>query len=29
VVKSTRTNEGTDSDGKPKKAGWWQRRGFF
>lgn len=29
VVKSTRTNEATDSDGKPKKAGWWQRRGFF
>ncbi|MBB3609158.1 ribonuclease E/G [Rhizobium sp. BK602] len=29
VVKSTRTNEGTDGDGKPKKAGWWQRRGFF
>lgn len=32
VVKSTRTNEGSESDGesaKPKKAGWWQRRGFF
>jgi ribonuclease E len=29
VVKSTRTAEQTDSDGKPKKAGWWQRRGFF
>lgn len=32
VVKSTRTNEGSDGDGdptKPKKAGWWQRRGFF
>ncbi|MDR6899684.1 Rne/Rng family ribonuclease [Rhizobium miluonense] len=32
VVKSTRTNEGGESDGestKPKKAGWWQRRGFF
>ncbi|PZM16790.1 Rne/Rng family ribonuclease [Rhizobium tubonense] len=29
VVKSTRTAEATDSDGKPKKAGWWQRRGFF
>ena len=32
VVKSTRTNEGGDGDGdptKPKKAGWWQRRGFF
>ncbi|NTF41707.1 ribonuclease E/G [Rhizobium rhizogenes] len=32
VVKSTRTNEGGDGDSdptKPKKAGWWQRRGFF
>ncbi|ASW06238.1 ribonuclease E/G [Rhizobium sp. 11515TR] len=32
VVKSTRANEGSESDGeptKPKKAGWWQRRGFF
>ncbi|SCB23639.1 Rne/Rng family ribonuclease [Rhizobium multihospitium] len=32
VVKSTRANEGAESDGeptKPKKAGWWQRRGFF
>ncbi|MGN6778414.1 Rne/Rng family ribonuclease [Rhizobium sp.] len=32
VVKSTRANEGGESDGeptKPKKAGWWQRRGFF
>ena len=32
VVKSSRTNEGSDGDGeptKPKKAGWWQRRGFF
>jgi ribonuclease E len=29
VVKSTRTAEATESDGKPKKAGWWQRRGFF
>ncbi|SCB16001.1 Rne/Rng family ribonuclease [Rhizobium hainanense] len=32
VVKSTRTNEGSEGDGeptKPKKAGWWQRRGFF
>ncbi|NLS03254.1 ribonuclease E/G [Rhizobium sp. P32RR-XVIII] len=30
TVKSTRTEpaEG-DTDGKPKKAGWWQRRGFF
>ncbi|MGA1801455.1 Rne/Rng family ribonuclease [Rhizobium sp. HT1-10] len=26
AVKST---QATDSDGKPKKAGWWQRRGFF
>ncbi len=25
TVKST----STDGDGKPKKAGWWQRRGFF
>ncbi|MDL2407200.1 Rne/Rng family ribonuclease [Rhizobium calliandrae] len=32
VVRSTRTSEGGDTDGeptKPKKAGWWQRRGFF
>ncbi|MDE1994801.1 MAG: hypothetical protein KGI75_20020, partial [Rhizobiaceae bacterium] len=32
VVRSTRANEGGDGDGeptKPKKAGWWQRRGFF
>ncbi len=32
VVTSNRTNEGGDGDGepnKPKKAGWWQRRGFF
>ncbi|MFS8045058.1 Rne/Rng family ribonuclease [Rhizobium sp. BR 314] len=32
VVTSNRTNEGGDTDGepnKPKKAGWWQRRGFF
>ncbi|MDM9619811.1 ribonuclease E/G [Rhizobium sp. S96] len=28
TVTSTRT-EPTDNDGKPKKAGWWQRRGFF
>ncbi|MBO9193792.1 ribonuclease E/G [Rhizobium sp. 16-449-1b] len=28
TVKSS-TTEATDSDGKPKKAGWWQRRGFF
>jgi ribonuclease E len=26
AVKSTQATEG---DGKPKKAGWWQRRGFF
>jgi len=26
AVKST---QATESDGKPKKAGWWQRRGFF
>ncbi|MBB3290324.1 MULTISPECIES: ribonuclease E/G [unclassified Rhizobium] len=32
VVTSTRANEGGDGEGeptKPKKAGWWQRRGFF
>ncbi|AYG58836.1 Rne/Rng family ribonuclease [Rhizobium jaguaris] len=32
VVRSTRTSEGGEPDGeptKPKKAGWWQRRGFF
>ncbi|MBB4570587.1 Rne/Rng family ribonuclease [Rhizobium leucaenae] len=32
VVKSSRANEGGEGDGeptKPKKAGWWQRRGFF
>ncbi|MGZ9720634.1 Rne/Rng family ribonuclease [Rhizobium miluonense] len=32
VVTSNRANEGSDGDGeptKPKKAGWWQRRGFF
>ncbi|OCJ18302.1 ribonuclease [Rhizobium sp. AC44/96] len=28
TVTSTRT-ETTENDGKPKKAGWWQRRGFF
>jgi ribonuclease E len=28
VVKSTRTAE-AETAGKPKKAGWWQRRGFF
>ncbi|WP_455872794.1 Rne/Rng family ribonuclease [Rhizobium yanglingense] len=27
TVKSTRSE--ADNDGKPKKAGWWQRRGFF
>ncbi|MBZ9790300.1 ribonuclease E/G [Rhizobium sp. 3T7] len=30
TVKSTRGDAGeSDGDGKPKKAGWWQRRGFF
>ncbi len=30
AVKSTQAaDKATDSDGKPKKAGWWQRRGFF
>ncbi|MBO9098161.1 ribonuclease E/G [Rhizobium sp. L58/93] len=30
AVKSTQaTDKATDGDGKPKKAGWWQRRGFF
>ncbi|MFK0330454.1 ribonuclease E/G [Rhizobium sp. NPDC090275] len=28
TVKSS-TAEAADGDGKPKKAGWWQRRGFF
>ncbi|TCL70503.1 ribonuclease E/G [Rhizobium sp. BK251] len=32
VVKSSRTTEAPEGEGdatKPKKAGWWQRRGFF
>ncbi|OWV68053.1 ribonuclease [Rhizobium sp. R339] len=29
TVKSTRSDIGESDDGKPKKAGWWQRRGFF
>ncbi|MGR9316266.1 Rne/Rng family ribonuclease [Rhizobium leguminosarum] len=29
TVKSTRVENGEGDDGKPKKAGWWQRRGFF
>ncbi|ABC90444.1 ribonuclease E protein [Rhizobium etli CFN 42] len=29
TVKSTRTDNGESDEGKPKKAGWWQRRGFF
>ncbi|MGR9163170.1 Rne/Rng family ribonuclease [Rhizobium leguminosarum] len=29
TVKSTRIENGEGDDGKPKKAGWWQRRGFF
>ncbi|EJZ23271.1 ribonuclease E/G, partial [Rhizobium sp. Pop5] len=29
TVKSTRSENGDSDDGKPKKAGWWQRRGFF
>ena len=30
TVTSNRTENGeTDGEGKPKKAGWWQRRGFF
>ncbi|MBP2446326.1 Rne/Rng family ribonuclease [Rhizobium leguminosarum] len=29
TVKSTRVENGEADDGKPKKAGWWQRRGFF
>ncbi|MDQ0562051.1 ribonuclease E [Rhizobium mesoamericanum] len=30
TVKSTRSDAAdSDGDGKPKKAGWWQRRGFF
>jgi len=28
TVKSAST-DAADGDGKPKKAGWWQRRGFF
>ncbi|MFS2178438.1 ribonuclease E/G [Rhizobium pisi] len=29
TVKSTRSENAESEDGKPKKAGWWQRRGFF
>ncbi|MGO4485035.1 ribonuclease E [Rhizobium pisi] len=29
TVKSTRAENAESDDGKPKKAGWWQRRGFF
>ncbi|MBX4890844.1 MULTISPECIES: Rne/Rng family ribonuclease [Rhizobium] len=29
TVKSTRSENGESDEGKPKKAGWWQRRGFF
>ena len=29
TVKSTREAAEAEGDGKPKKAGWWQRRGFF
>jgi len=29
TVKSTRETAEAEGDGKPKKAGWWQRRGFF
>ncbi|RFB94938.1 ribonuclease E/G [Rhizobium leguminosarum bv. trifolii] len=29
TVKSTRSENAESDDGKPKKAGWWQRRGFF
>ncbi|WP_431321995.1 Rne/Rng family ribonuclease [Rhizobium sp. YTU87027] len=30
TVKSTRSDAAeSEGDGKPKKAGWWQRRGFF
>ena len=29
TVKSTRVENAEGDDGKPKKAGWWQRRGFF
>ncbi|MBY5439150.1 ribonuclease E/G [Rhizobium leguminosarum] len=29
TVKSTRVENGEGDNGKPKKAGWWQRRGFF
>ncbi|MDV4180457.1 Rne/Rng family ribonuclease [Rhizobium brockwellii] len=29
TVKSTRVENVEGDDGKPKKAGWWQRRGFF
>ncbi|MCF6370053.1 Rne/Rng family ribonuclease [Rhizobium halophilum] len=29
VVKSSEPSTSEDDTGKPKKAGWWQRRGFF
>ncbi|MBB4441419.1 MULTISPECIES: Rne/Rng family ribonuclease [Rhizobium] len=29
VKSTTRVENGEGDDGKPKKAGWWQRRGFF
>ena len=29
VKSTTRVENGDGDDGKPKKAGWWQRRGFF
>ncbi|MBB4236551.1 Rne/Rng family ribonuclease [Rhizobium esperanzae] len=29
VKSTTRVENGDSDDGKPKKAGWWQRRGFF
>ncbi|PDS80234.1 ribonuclease E/G [Rhizobium sp. L43] len=29
VKSTTRAENGDGDDGKPKKAGWWQRRGFF
>lgn len=29
VIKSTAPEKPAEGDDKPKKAGWWQRRGFF
>ena len=29
VVTSTASTDGDGDDPKPRKGGWWQRRGFF